>query len=142
MPEMLDLTALKLYKLHGHSVVRVTDSPIEIPAAVKRYKLHKRSSGAVDQLRNNAHCLMYMPRCALRCIWAGFHPKSNKEEKLSTGFESGGSENFPNSNWESSQPSLFAGYYVVNGANEVVQRNLEEWSQVAASAPWQELLDS
>ncbi len=38
----LDLTALKLYKLHGHSVVRVADLPVEIPATIKRYKLHKK----------------------------------------------------------------------------------------------------
>jgi hypothetical protein len=38
----LDLTALKLYKLHDRSVVRVADLPLEIPAAIKRYKLHKK----------------------------------------------------------------------------------------------------
>jgi hypothetical protein len=38
----IDLTALKLYKLHGHSVVRVVDLMVEIPASIKRYKLHKR----------------------------------------------------------------------------------------------------
>lgn len=43
MSEMLDLTTLKLYKLHGYSVVRVVDIPIEVPASLKRYKLHKQS---------------------------------------------------------------------------------------------------
>lgn len=39
---VLDLAALKLYKLHGYSVTRVTDLPIEFPSTIKRYKLHKR----------------------------------------------------------------------------------------------------
>jgi len=38
----LGLTALKLYKLHGHSVTKVADLPIEIPVTIKRYKLHKK----------------------------------------------------------------------------------------------------
>ncbi|MBE9020654.1 hypothetical protein IQ272_31915 [Chroococcidiopsidales cyanobacterium LEGE 13417] len=42
IPVLLDLTALKLYKLHNYSVVKVADIPIEIPAQIKRYKLHKR----------------------------------------------------------------------------------------------------
>ena len=42
MLDLLDLTTLKLYKLHNYSVVKVADIPIEIPAQIKRYKLHKR----------------------------------------------------------------------------------------------------
>lgn len=48
----LDLTALKLYKLHGYSVVRVADLPIEIPAAIKRYKLHKKDVVRLADLEN------------------------------------------------------------------------------------------
>lgn len=52
---------------------------------------------------------------------------------MSTGFESGGSsENSPDSNWESSQRSLFANYSVVSGASSAVRRDLEEWTEVAA----------
>lgn len=40
--KVVDLTALKLYKLHGYSVTRVADLPIQIPNTIKRYKLHKR----------------------------------------------------------------------------------------------------
>ncbi|AFY91123.1 hypothetical protein [Chroococcidiopsis thermalis] len=42
LTEEFDITVLKLYKLHGYSVVRVTDLPIKVPASLKRYKLHKR----------------------------------------------------------------------------------------------------
>lgn len=52
---------------------------------------------------------------------------------MSIGFESGGSEDSPDSNSESNQASLFAGYSVVNAANLEIQRDLEEWSQIAAS---------
>lgn len=38
----IDIASLKLYKLHGNSVVRVADLPIEVPASLKHYKLHKR----------------------------------------------------------------------------------------------------
>jgi hypothetical protein len=38
----IDITSLKLYKLHGNSVVRVADLPIKVPASLKRYKLHER----------------------------------------------------------------------------------------------------
>ncbi|OWY69043.1 hypothetical protein B7486_23445 [cyanobacterium TDX16] len=42
LTEKFDITVLKLYKLHGYSVIRVTDLPIKLPASLKRYKLHKR----------------------------------------------------------------------------------------------------
>ncbi|PSB43932.1 hypothetical protein C7B80_22400 [Cyanosarcina cf. burmensis CCALA 770] len=38
----IDIASLKLYKLHGYSVVRVADLPIKVPASLKRYKLHER----------------------------------------------------------------------------------------------------
>lgn len=64
-------------------------------------------------------------------IWAEFHP--GKEKKLSTGFESSGSsENSPDFNREPERSSLFANYSVVSVADGAVQRDLEEWTEVAA----------
>jgi len=39
MKSSLNLSALKIYKLRGESVVAITDIPFTIPDSVKRYKL-------------------------------------------------------------------------------------------------------
>lgn len=53
MKPVLDLTALKLYKLRGESVIHISDLNINIPAAIKRYKLRGKEVihlAALEQL--------------------------------------------------------------------------------------------